>query len=184
VDPACSGRYSLFRDTQSAPFNLVGPKCAEIGMDCQADAQDASYAFCGGVTFDNDEVWAAIGTLGTETGNATYVGVGVNNFRLRLGAKNVEYTRLEGSAAPYPGAGNLDKFFVYYFTRDCSGLESLTHGYCTEVEATDLVIPAGVRATLTERDYIVPGTQRGPDSAQLLPSRALKLTRPAPPPQP
>ena len=180
TDLACTGRYITFRDVQSAPFNALGPKCAEIGMDCAGDAQDASYGFCPGITFDDGEVWAVIGTLGTETGNATYVGLGVNNFRLRLGAKNVEYTKLEGSAAFY-GDGdiaNLDKFFVYYFARDCSDLESWTHGYCTEVEDSPLVLPAGDRAAFTERDYIKPGTQRGPDSMQLLPSRALKLARP------
>jgi len=129
--------------------------------------------------FDNGEVWAVIGTLGTRTGNATYVGLGLNNFRLRLGARNIEYTRLEGSAAHYgDGIGNLDKLFVYYFARDCDGLESWTHGYCMEVEDSPLVLPVGDKAAFTERDYIMPGTQRGPDSTQLLPSRALKLTRP------
>lgn len=179
-DSACTGRYRTFIDVQSAPFNLLGPKCAQIGMDCAGDTQDASYGFCPGITFDDGEVWAAIGTLGTETGNATYVGLGVNNFRLRLGAKNIDYTKLEGSALNYGNGsiGNLDKFFVYYFARDCSGLESLTHGYCAEVEDSSLVLPKGDRGALTERDYLVPGTARGPDSTMLLPSRALKLERP------
>ena len=180
TDSACTDRYKSFTDVQSAPFNLLGPKCAEIGMDCAGDTQDASYGFCPGITFDDGEVWAAIGTLGTETGNATYVGLGLNNFRLRLGAKNIDYTLLEGSALPYDNGniGNLDKFFVYYFTRDCSNLETRTHGYCAEVEDSPLVLPAGDRAALTERDYIVPGTLRGPDSTLLLPSRALKLLQP------
>ncbi len=179
-DLACTGRYRSFTDVQSAPFNVVGPKCAEIGMDCAGDTQDASYGFCAGITFDAGEVWAAIGTLGTETGNATYVGLGLNNFRLRLGAKNIDYTMLEGSAMPYDNGniGNLDKFFVYYFARDCSMLESWTHGYCADVEDSELVLPAGDRAALTERDYIVPGTLRGPESTMLLPSRALKLMQP------
>jgi hypothetical protein len=179
-DPACTGRYRTFIDVQSAPFNLLGPKCAMIGMDCAGDTQDASYGFCPGITFDEGEIWAAIGTLGTETGNATYVGLGVNNFRLRLGAINIDYKKLQGSALIYDDGniGNLDKFFVYYFARDCSGLESLTHGYCSEVEDSPLVLPKGDRGALTERDYIVPGTARGPDSTMLLPSRALKLERP------
>lgn len=178
TDLACTGRYNSFMDVQSAPFSALGPKCAEIGMDCAGDTQDASYGFCPGITFDNDEIWAVIGTLGTKTGNATYVGLGVNNFRLRLGAKNVEYTKLDGSAAFYGSIANSDKFFVYYFARDCSGLETWTHGYCTEVEVSDLVLPVGVRAAFTERDYIAPGTARGPDSTMLLLSRALKLERP------
>ena len=180
TDLACTGRYRSFTDVQSAPFNLLGPKCAEIGMDCAGDTQDASYGFCPGITFDNGEVWAAIGTLGTETGNATYVGLGVNNFRLRLGAKNIDYTKLEGSAAFYSDGDieNLDKFFVYYFARDCSGLEPWTHGYCAEVEDSELVLPAGDRGALSERDYLAPGTLRGPDSTLLLPSKALKLKQP------
>ena len=182
TDLACTGRYRVFNDVQSAPFSLLGPQCALIGMDCAGDTQDASYGFCPGVTFDEGEVWAAIGTLGTETGNATYVGLGVNNFRLRLGAKNIDYKKLEGSALVYDDGsiGNLDKFFVYYFARDCSGLEAWTHGFCAEVEDSPLVLPEGDRGALSERDYLAPGTQRGPDSTMLLPSRALKLERPEP----
>jgi hypothetical protein len=181
ADAACTGRYSTFMDVLSAPFNLAGPKCAEIGMDCAGDTQDASYWLCPDITFDDGEVWAVIGTLATETGNATYVGLGLNNFRLKLGAKNVDYTKLEGSAnsAFYGDIGNLDKFFVYYFARDCSDLESWTHGYCMEVEDSELVLPVGDQGAFTVRDYIKPGTQRAPDSTKLLPARALKLARPS-----
>ncbi len=87
-----------FIDTQTYPFNLVGPLCDNIGMDCLGDTQDASYQFRGGFGFDNGEVYAVVGTLGTATGNATYVSLGVNNFRLRLGAENVDGTKLVGSA--------------------------------------------------------------------------------------
>lgn len=149
-------------------------------MDCAGDTQDASYAFCPGIKLDEGEIWAVIGTLGTETGNATYVGLGVNNFRLRLGAKNIDYSLLEGSALPYDNGeiDNLDKFFVYYIARDCSMLQTWTHGYCAEVEDSELVLPIGDKASLTERDYVVPGTSRGPDSTMLLLSRALKLAQP------
>ena len=179
-DLSCSNRYTSFIDIQSPPFNLLGPKCKLIGMDCLADSLDAGYGFCPGINFDDGQVWAAIGTLGTETGNATYVSLGVNNFHLRLGAKQIDYTTLKGSAMPYDNGdiSNLDKFFVYYFARDCSNIEAFTHGYCAEVEDSPLVLPVGDRAALTERDYVVPGTRRGPDSILLLPSRALKLVRP------
>lgn len=181
ADPNCTDKAASFIDTQSSPFNLVGPLCDNIGMDCLADTQDASYQFRGGYGFDNGEVYAVVGTLGTATGNATYVSLGVNNFRLRLGAENVDGAKLVGSAKPewYPGVDNLDKFYVYYFTRNCDGLEKLTHGFCLSVEDTELVIPPGVKATLVERDYMVPETQRGPDSKLTLPSMALKLQSPA-----
>jgi hypothetical protein len=181
-DPECSTRAGHFIDAQSFPINLVGPLCDNIGMNCLGDAQDASYQFRPGLGLDDGEVYAVVGTLGTATGNATYVSLGVNQFRLRLGCINVDGTQLEDSATPEfcPGAGHLDKLFVYYFTRDCQGLEDLTHGFCASIEATDLVIPYGYKATFVERDYIKVGTQRGPDSTLLLPSIVLALQRPAP----
>jgi hypothetical protein len=177
----CWDRAVSSIDTQSYPFNLVGPLCDNIGMDCLGDTQDASYQFLGGFRFDNNQVYAVVGTLGTATGNATYVSLGVNNAKLRLGAANVEGTKLVGSADPawYPGVDNLDKLYVYYFTRHCEGLEDLTHGFCLSVQDTELVIPGDTRATLVERDYMAVGTQRGPDSKFTLPSMVLTFQRPA-----
>jgi hypothetical protein len=186
-DASCSTEAKSFIDTQSYPFSMVGPLCDDIGMDCQGDTLDASYQMRGNLTFDNNEVHAVIGTLGTATGNAAYVSLGVNNFRLRLGAANVDGTTLAGSTRSadstdpewHPGVNNLDKFYVYYFTRNCEGLEELTHGFCLSVEDTGLVIPSGDKASLVERDYISEGTQRGPDSTLTLPSMVLTLQRPA-----
>ncbi len=66
---------------------------------------------------------------------------------------------------------NLDKLYVYYFTRNCEDekVSALTHGFCLSVKDTELAIPAGDKASLVERDYMVPGTQRGPDS-KLMPA--------------
>ena len=177
----CADKSGSFIDTQSHPFNLVGPLCDDIGMDCLGDTQDASYQFLGGFGFDNDEIYAVMGSLGTATGNATYVSLGVNNFRLRLGAANIDGAKLMGSANPkwYPGVNNSDKLYVYYFTRRCEGLERLTHGFCLSVEDAEFVIPRGDKASLVERDYMAPGTLRGPDSRLTLPSLVLKLKRPA-----
>lgn len=173
-----SGQGQRFLDTQSPSFNLVGPKCSLIGMDCLADTQDAAYQFRPGQHYDDGQVYAVVGALGTATGNATYVSLGVNNTRLRLGAVNVDGTELVGSAAGY-GVENADKLFVHFFTRDCDGLEDLTNGFCTEVGDGDLLIPPGDPASFSERDYVAVGTQRGPDSALLLPSIAITLERPA-----
>ena len=177
-DCLTSGQGMEFIDTQSEPFNLVGPRCSLIGMDCQGDTQDASYQSQPGQLYDHGEVYAVVGTLGTATGNATYVSLAVNNLRFRLGALNVDGTQLAGSAQPY-GVGHADKLFVHYFTRDCDGLQDLTHGFCTPVDDTEFVIPPGDTASFIERDYIAAGTQRGPDSTLLLPSIALQLQAPA-----
>jgi hypothetical protein len=176
----CSGQAMSFLDTMSEPFNMLGPKCDNVGMDCLGDTQDASYNFIGAFGFDNNEVYAVIGTLGTATGNATYVSLALNNTHLKLGAKNVTDAQLAGSATPqfYPGVNNLDKLYVYYFARDCEGLENLTHGFCISVEDTELVIPRGVTASFAEREYVKVGTQRGPDSTLTLPSVVLILHRP------
>jgi len=176
-DCVAAGRAARFIDTQSPPINLVGPKCLGIGMDCVGDTQDATYQFLPGLQFDDGQVYAVAGTLGTATGNATYVSLGVNNTRLRLGAINVDGAVLEGSAAPY-GVGHADELYVHFFTRDCSDLGDLTRGQCTEVGASALEIPPGVRASLVERDYIAVGTRRGPDSTLSLPSVVLRLQRP------
>lgn len=173
----CAGRAGPFIDTQSSPFNLVGPLCDSIGMDCLGDTQDASYQFFPGLPFNDGEVYAVVGTLGTQTGNATYVSLGVNNARLRLGAKNVDGALLEGSAESY-AVDHADELYVHYFTRDCSLVEDLADGHCTSVEDEELVLPAGVRASLVERDYMAVGTQRGPDSTLTLPSRVLMLQVP------
>jgi hypothetical protein len=68
------------------------------------------------------------------------------------------------------------KFYIYYFTRDCSGVEDLTHGKCFEVPKT--MTPPADHMVLSLRDYVRPGTQRGPDSSLVLPSMVLKLEKP------
>jgi hypothetical protein len=167
-------------------FDLVGPKCDEIGMDCLGDNQDAAYqAHPLGFTLDHGEIYAYVGVLGTETGNASYVGLGVNNGHFKLGVYNISGDKLKGSADTFAGqVPNIGKFFVYYFTRDCAGLEGITGNYCHGIPKEDIPIcadPTGVscvRGVFTERDYMVPNTRRGPDSSHLLPGRYIKLQDP------
>lgn len=115
-DCLASGQAVQFVDTQSHPFNLVGPKCSLIGMDCPGDTQDASYQFRPGQRYDDGEVYAVIGTLGTATGNATYVSLGVNNTRIRLGAININGMELAGSAEPY-GVDHADELHERWYRR-------------------------------------------------------------------
>jgi len=69
-------------------------------------------------------------------------------------------------------------FYLYCFARDCSGLEDLTDGNCFELPAAQEMIPSGVHVRFSVRDDIKPGTERGPDSSLVLPSRMLQLKRP------
>jgi hypothetical protein len=126
---------------------------------------------------DNGEIYVIAGMLGTETGNATYVGLGINRVSILKDVANLSDRDLNGTANGYAAdVNNTGKFYLFYFTRDCSGLEDYTDGNCYELPVT--TIPEGDRFGINIRDYIKPGTQRGPDSALVLASMVLQLQRP------
>jgi len=173
----CSDLAKSFVDVQGFPPYTVGPLCRQIGENCLLDNWDASYQFIGPMSLDNGEIYAVAGTLGTETGNATYVGLGINQASLLLGIANLSDGDLKGTANAYSSdVNNTDKFYLYYFTRDCSGLDDLTGGHCFPLPAT--MIPPGDHFALSVRDYVKPDTERGPDSSLVLLPMMLKLKRP------
>ena len=96
--------------------------------------------------------------------------------RHRLGIANINDTQLKGSAASYTNVPNADKLFVYYLTRNCKGLGTLTQGRCLSI--TTKMVPSGGSFKIAQRTYIRPGTERGPDSTQLLRPIAMKVARP------
>ncbi len=168
-----------------------GPQCRAIGMNCLGDGQDASYFLAPPKPLDTGRIYAAVGTLATETGNGTYVGLSVNDSSLLKGVLNIDDTKLKGSAGSYKSAvTNWDKFFVHFFTRNCSAIAGLTDGACTTI--TKKMVPlagddkapgdadlhgkfsAGVRA------YVVPGYKRGPDPTLQLRPILITLTRKSP----
>jgi len=172
-----------FIDMQSA-LNLVGPECMNIGMNCLADTQDTTYHGTMNQSLDNGEIYAVVGTLGTETGNATYVGLSVNDSLIFKGIANINSDQLKNTALDYIGqVNNAEKFYVYYLTRDCSDLQTLTGGSCFSI--TETMIPICSDPTtqtchylkLGQREYIRPTTRRGPDSTKTLLPRLLKLKR-------
>jgi Bacterial Ig-like domain (group 3) len=167
-------------DLQSDPLNQIGPACREIGMNCLADGQDASYYFTGALPLDHGEIYAMVDTLATETGNATYVSLGINDSSKLLGVASVEDPALKGSAGSYASTvRNSGKFFAYYVTRNCAGLESLTDRNCLSI--TNEVLPPGVSIKLSLRDYVRPLSAggRGPDSAHLLKPVLLRVATPS-----
>jgi hypothetical protein len=159
-----------------------GPQCRAIGMDCLGDGQDASYFVAPGRALDPGWVYGVVGTLGTVTGNATYVGLSVNDLSKLKGVSNISDTDLTGSAARYAGtANNTDKFFVHYFTRDCGAIEGLTDGQCTTV-TEDMVPPLGQGSqglfSAVVRSYVRPGTARGPLSSEQLRPMIIRFAQP------
>ena len=117
-------QQAMVLNVQVRPISMIGPTCIGIGMNCLADTQDTVYHFSSRLPLDSDRVYAVVGALGTKTGHATYVGLGVNATRRQQGIDNVSDDLLEGSAADYAAAvSDPDKFFVYYFARDCARLD-------------------------------------------------------------
>jgi len=200
-------RTQEFLILQMPPANEIGPRCTEVGMDCLADNQDATYQGSHFPTIldafprllDKGEVYAVVGTLGTQTGNATYVGLGINNTKLSLGVENIRDDQLKNTAQAYTReVGNTDKFYLYYFARNCEGLEDLTdpnpndpNGLkrnCFEITEEMIPVcqdyknfaedPSCVFFEFSVRDYIFPGTRRGPASELILPSVLIKLREP------
>lgn len=173
-------------------FSPTEPDCRPIHMWC-ADQHDATGVVAPPLPLDSGQVYAMVSTLATETGNATYVGLGINDasvFISPVGGGATDAT-LKGSANGYTATvKHADKFFVHYFTRDCNKLKGLP-GWpqnCTEI--TPQMVPAksdtkapghpalrGMFMTIM-RDYTMPGTTGGPDPAKLLRPRILTFTEP------
>ena len=163
-------------------LHSFGPECRVLGMDCLGDTQDASYFVAPGREFDPGWVYAVVGTLGTATGNATYVGLSINDLAKLKGVLSVNDGELMGSAASYaPTVKSTDKFFVHYLARDCSAIESLTDGQCSTI-TQDMVPPLGQGAqglfSAVLRSYVRPTTARGPLSSEQLRPWIIQFARP------
>lgn len=146
------------------PDPLRGP------MDCLGDTQDADYQISSSGVLDDNKVIAIMGTLSTETGNATYTSLSVNWFPELVGVLNIDDTDLKGSAKPFAKVlgHRSDLFYVFYVARDCTGLTN-----CREV-STDLV-PTGELVKIIQRNYVNPGSTNGPDPNYVLNPVALEL---------
>lgn len=181
----CADRADDFLDLQGSKVNLVGPECTKIGMNCIGDNQDTSYQMTSNVLLDTGYVYAVAGTLGTRTGNATYVGLSINDSYLIKGVGNLEPDQLRNTASAYAAElTNPSKFYLYYVARDCAAIDELTDGNCFKVTTdtlpvcTDLADPDCHPLKLIQREYISKGTARGPDSTLLLPPKLIRLQRP------
>ena len=99
--PAALNNAQKFMVVQKAPFNLVGPECLKIGENCLADTQDTCYQYTLPLPMTDNIVYAALGALGTQTGNATYVGLGLTSSKRLLGFDNLSDPQLLGTANFY-----------------------------------------------------------------------------------
>ncbi len=165
-------------------LSLTGPECVKVGMNCLAPTEDTTYFMSPRLPLPDDRVYAVVGALGTRTGNATYVGLGLNSSLTQLGFDNIDDDRLAGTADGYAGVPNHDRFFVQYFARDCTGLEALTEGsHCYSIgdQLPDCYDPEDLSCAmlgLSVRNYLLPGAQRGPKPELTLSPRFIVLQRP------
>jgi hypothetical protein len=188
--PASASMLEMTRD-----LDWVGPSCRDAGMDCNVDQNDmAFYLSSSPLPLDAGQVIAVVGTLATETGNATYVGLSANDASVMAGVANaldsdvtdaegnLLIKGLRGSADAYQDTvDNSDKLFVHYFTQDCAALEGVPGGV-ESCSATTGVEPAIGDPTLRGkfiialRNYIAAGTQRGADPDRLVTPMILTFT--------
>ena len=73
-----------------------------------------------------------------------------------------------------------NKFFVYYFARDCTVLESWASGRCRSIPESairdyDPTDPNSDQLNFSLRDYVFPGTARGPDPGFSLSPKVIRL---------
>jgi hypothetical protein len=122
------------------------------------------------------------------------VGLSINDAATFASPVNVLDLGLKGSADGYAASvDNAGKFFVHYYTRDCTQLKAHVlpanrPGDCTEVDE-QMVPKEGSANTVGDptlsgmfwvgiRNYTLPGSARGPDTAGMLTPRILTFTRP------
>lgn len=183
---------SLLLDSVSE-FGMTGPYCRQISANCDGDNPDTTFFWSRPLPLDSGQVYALVDTLATQTGNASFMGLGVVDAASFYAPANLPNFVLQGSADSYAGTvPHAGKFFVHYFTRHCAVLSGLLGSNlardCTEITDT-MVPPRGDSTALGHsylrgrwialiRDYLAPGTARGPDAAKLLKPRMLEFTRP------
>jgi hypothetical protein len=159
-----------FQSLQLA-LDLIGQHCLARPMNCLGDTQDADYQVSPSLMIDDGTVVGVAGTLGTRTGNATYVGLSVNWLAVLEGVVNISDTDLADSASRFaPVVGNTGKFYVQYFARDCTGI-----AHCQQI--TEQMVPKGNVVKIIQRNYVVPGTARGADPTKVLNPVAIILDR-------
>lgn len=178
---SCTPKVLL--NMKASTLNLTGPACVQVGMNCLAPNEDVAYFMSSRLWLPEDRVYAVAGALGTQTGNATYVGLGLNSSVTQLGFANIDDDQLAGTANGY-NVPHRDRFFLQYFARDCTGLETLTEGsHCYSIgdQLPDCPDPTDLTCTmlvLSLRNYLLPGSQRGPAPDLTLNPIFIALQRP------
>jgi hypothetical protein len=169
---------------KASSLKMTGPECVQVGLNCLAVTEDTAYFMSPRLPLPDDRVYALVGALGTQTGNATYVGLGLNSSLTKLGFANIDDDTLKDTANRYLDVPNHELFFLQYFARDCERIKALTRGsHCYSIRDQLPYCPDPDDFTCAElvlslRDYLLPDSQRGPASELTLSPIVIPLQRP------
>lgn len=185
---------SLFTETSeflpASSINLTGKKCIPATMNCLGETLDTdTYRISSAVVLDSNDVLVVAGVDHTETGNATYVSLSVNDQSILKGVASESQTgtaagfvsgRLKGSASAFLAEEGRrispalsvakEKLYLRLFARNCSGLP-----FCTVISAAKVALDKPL--VLTQRAYVKPGDSLGADPTKLLSPRLIVWKR-------
>jgi hypothetical protein len=153
---------------KASSLKLTGPECVQVGMNGLAPNEDTAYFMSRRLWLPDDQVYALVGALGTQTGNATYVGLGLNSSLTKPGFANIDDDTLKDTANRYRDVPNHELFFLQYFARDCERIKALTRGsHCYSIGDQLPYCPDPDDFTCAElglalRNYLLPSLHRGP----------------------
>lgn len=171
---------------EGTPYGLVGRDCIFKGTNCLGDSQDTdSYRYGLAGRLPANSMFLMVGINHTQTGNGSYVSLGIFDQATELGVAAVSQTNpaavgfnsgaLTGSAAGFLNAVGLygaaspslrirlGDMYVALFARNCPAAVS---AYCTVLTTDQLPLSSSV--LLMQRAYLKPGTTTGanPDVMQ------------------
>jgi hypothetical protein len=178
--------YKPFLNMEASVLKLTGPECVKVGMNCLAPDEDTVYFMSPKLSFPAGRVYAVVGALGTETKNATYVGLGLNSSVMQLGFDNIDDDNLTGTASGY-AVPNNGLFFLAYIARNCGDpklKDLIASSYCYSIgddrfpDDCNPADPACDGLGLSLRTYLLPGSQRGPAPELTLAPRVIPLQEP------
>jgi hypothetical protein len=183
----------------TSKVDILGPYCILKGTNCVRDTQDTDSYRVTVLPTSLNRPAAIIGIDSTQTGNATYISVGVTDNTVLEGVAAESQTNLQatgfstgslaGSAAdlvhdlvaagsiPAPSAtltAALPKLFVAFATRGCPAGATdyiCTKPYTMNVDSTAL--PVDHQVQLTRRSYVHPGDSDGPNPDYILPTQVV-----------
>jgi hypothetical protein len=158
------------------PVTDVTPEpgsCIAGDRNCNGDNNDTVYFASAAFRLGDaaDSLVVVYGVNHEATGKATYSNFAVYEVRRLFGVASVDSRRLAGSAAEYlPGHPLADRLYAWRIGRDCTGDD-----HCLELDTTCPGLDPDELAVVAFRAYLEPGTDVGPDPAELILDRVVRF---------